>query len=349
MCVCVGRLCYRSVVKSLRRRGKLRSRCLIAGCNDEARLLHVRAGKPASGFHPVGFVSGSRDGSCAVGSLPELGSYDRLPDVVADNDIECVLIASSDFAHKDVTNMVQSLRGVPVDMHVSSGLFEILTSRVLVREIGGVPMVTVRRVSMTPGKRFLKRAIDVSVALAGIALMMPLWLLIALAVKVSSRGPIFYRQQRVGRNRQTFHMLKFRSMVADADQQVAELSRQRGTQDILFKIRRDPRATRVGRWIRKHSLDEFPQLINVVRGHMSLVGPRPALVSEVERYEGWHMRRLEVLPGMTGLWQVSGRSDLPFDEAVRLDIFYIENWSPWLDLSTLARTVPVVFSSNGAY
>lgn len=346
--VCAGRLSFRQLVAYLRRKGKLSSRALIAGCNEEAEILLARAEKPNSGLDPIGFVCGRQEVSRSIGCLPQLGGIEDLPGIVTENRIESVLIASSDFSHKEITKMVQSLRGLHIDVHISAGLFEVLTARVLVREVGGVPMVTVRRVSLTRGKLLAKRALDLCVGMLGMLMLLPVWLLLALAIKITSEGPIVYSQRRVGRDAKPFNIYKFRSMVADADKRVEELAKDQ-PQDVLFKLRRDPRVTAVGRWLRRYSIDEVPQLLNVIRGDMSLVGPRPSLPREVGQYEDWHFRRFEVMPGMTGLWQVSGRSDLSFDEAVRLDIYYLENWSPLLDLSILARTIPVVFFPKGAY
>jgi len=346
--VSAGRLGFRKGVAALRRRGVIRSRTLIVGTNNEAKLLLARAERPASGLHPVGYVGYSGDRS-HMGHLPCLGSYDEVASTVQENGIECVMIASSNAPHEEVTSMVQSLRGLPVDVHISSGLFDILTSRVLVREIGGVPMVTIRPIPLNKGAIRTKRAIDLLIAYSVLLLLSPVWLLLAALIKLTSPGPVLYKQERVGRDGQPFMMYKFRSMVADADKHKESLEHLNQADGLLFKIRNDPRVTKVGRLMRKFSVDEFPQLLNVIEGDMSLVGPRPPLPGEVAKYEEWHFRRLQVVPGMTGLWQISGRSDLSFDDAVKLDIYYIENWSPRLDFSILFRTIPVVLLPKGAY
>jgi lipopolysaccharide/colanic/teichoic acid biosynthesis glycosyltransferase len=187
------------------------------------------------------------------------------------------------------------------------------------------------------------------VAGLGTLLLSPLLITLALAVKLSTPGPVLYRQPRVGHRGRPFTMLKFRTMHVGADAMVDSLREEHGVQDLMFKLQDDPRVTRVGRVLRKYSLDELPQLINVIRGDMSLVGPRPPLPEEVTRYEDWQFDRLEVPPGISGLWQVSGRSELSFDDCVRLDLFYIENWSLAYDLYILAKTVPVLISQRGAY
>lgn len=195
----------------------------------------------------------------------------------------------------------------------------------------------------------LKRLFDLLVTLFLVLIFTPFALLIALLIKLSSPGPVLYVQRRVGKYEEVFDMYKFRTMVQNADEMLAELKDQNEAQGPFFKIKDDPRKTRVGKWLRKFSLDELPQLINVLRGDMSLVGPRPMPVNEVEGYNNLHRRRHEVIPGMTGLWQVNGRSDLSFDEMIELDILYIQNQSPRLDFSILLKTIPVVFLSNGAY
>jgi lipopolysaccharide/colanic/teichoic acid biosynthesis glycosyltransferase len=195
----------------------------------------------------------------------------------------------------------------------------------------------------------VKRVFDLVVGGAGIVLGLPIWLLIVLAIKATSPGPVFYSQIRVGRDGVHFPMFKFRSMYIDADKRLADLVEVNEASGPLFKMRDDPRVTSAGKWMRKFSVDEFPQLLNVMRGEMSLVGPRPPLPHEVERYSAEDWRRMEVVPGMTGLWQVSGRSNLTFDEMVRLDLFYIHNWSVALDFALLVRTIPAVLFARGAY
>ncbi len=248
-----------------------------------------------------------------------------------------------------LARIIAELRTTDVDVHVSSGLFEVLSSRVLVSEIAGVPLITIKGISLSRGNLLVKRAFDLVTAGLIVVIGLPLWALIAAGIKLTSDGPVFYGQERVGRRGQRFKMLKFRSMYQDADARRDDLAQANEASGPLFKIRDDPRVTTIGRWLRKYSLDEFPQLINVLRGEMSLVGPRPPLPVEVGRYSIKDWRRLEVVPGMTGLWQVSGRSSLTFDEMVSLDLFYIENWSVTLDLTLLVRTVPAVLFARGAY
>jgi len=218
-----------------------------------------------------------------------------------------------------------------------------------VEDLGGIPMIGVREISISSSARLFKRTMDVVVSLVGLIVLFPLFLLIGLVIRIDSPGSVLFRQIRVGKDEQLFACYKFRSMREGAEQEKEKLLDQNEADGPIFKIRNDPRITPVGRFLRRTSLDELPQLINVLMGQMSLVGPRPAPPSEVQRYQPWHKRRLEVAPGITGMWQVSGRSELTFDEMVLLDLYYIENWSPALDLQILLQTVPKVLLGEGAY
>jgi exopolysaccharide biosynthesis polyprenyl glycosylphosphotransferase len=232
---------------------------------------------------------------------------------------------------------------------VTANIPELLSTRIMVQPVAGVMALSLMPIRLSGGQSVLKRTFDLVVGGLAAVVLLPLFLLIALTIAATSRGPVIYRQERVGRRGQRFPMYKFRTMVMGADAMVDQLRPQNQAGGPLFKIRDDPRVTGIGRWIRRWSLDELPQLWNVLRGDMSLVGPRPPLPEEVKAYRDWHLDRLEVRPGLTGLWQVSGRSDLSFDDYVRLDLFYIENWSLAYDLFIIAKTVPVLLTSRGAY
>jgi exopolysaccharide biosynthesis polyprenyl glycosylphosphotransferase len=218
-----------------------------------------------------------------------------------------------------------------------------------VEEVAGIPMIGVKEMSISGLNQVIKRAIDMVMAFLGLVLAAPLMGLIALMIKLESPGPVLFKQERVGKNGQMFTLYKFRSMVENAEEQQDALRGLNEADGPLFKIKSDPRTTYIGRWLRRLSLDELPQLYNVLRGEMSLIGPRPPLATEVAQYQEWHKRRLEVSPGMTGLWQVSGRSELSFDEMALLDIYYVENWSLGLDTKILLQTIPKVILGNGAY
>jgi exopolysaccharide biosynthesis polyprenyl glycosylphosphotransferase len=218
-----------------------------------------------------------------------------------------------------------------------------------VEDLGGIPMIGVRDISIGRTETFIKRAMDMTISLGGLILLLPFFALMALLIKLDSDGPVFFAQIRVGKDEKLFACYKFRSMRQGAEAEQEELRMLNEADGPIFKIREDPRITRMGRILRRTSLDELPQLFNVLMGHMSVVGPRPAPPVEVQRYQPWHKRRLEVAPGMTGLWQVSGRSELSFDEMVLLDLYYIEHWSPVLDVQIMLRTLPKMITGEGAY
>jgi exopolysaccharide biosynthesis polyprenyl glycosylphosphotransferase len=216
-------------------------------------------------------------------------------------------------------------------------------------EIAGVPMIGLKEVGISGFGQFIKRSIDVVLAVLALVIGAPLMGLIAVMIKLDSPGPVIFAQERVGKMGRRFMVFKFRSMVEDAETKRAELEALNEADGPLFKIKEDPRTTWLGRRLRRLSLDELPQFYNVLRGEMSLIGPRPAIPAEVKQYQEWQKRRLEVSPGMTGLWQVSGRSELTFDEMTLLDIYYIENWTPALDAKIFLQTIPRVIFGNGAY
>ena len=352
--VSTGRLLVRMGLRILRRRGRMLRKTLIVGSNDEAaHICELLLGSPETGLVPVGCLASSHAERLGLNycgeSVPCLGEARNLGYYVTELKLDTVIIVSSAFSHDIVSRMIGELRGHEITTHVSSGLFEILTRRVLIRELAGVPLITVRGVSLSRANLVTKRLFDLMVAGLGVLIGLPIWLGIALAIKLDSRGTVFYRQPRIGQNGQAFDMFKFRSMCVDAHERLEQLRDDNEATGPLFKMKNDPRVTRVGSWMRKYSIDEFPQLINVLRGEMSLVGPRPPLPDETAAYSERHWRRMEVPPGMTGLWQVSGRSGLTFEEMVRLDLYYIENWSVGFDMSLILRTVPAVLLARGAY
>jgi exopolysaccharide biosynthesis polyprenyl glycosylphosphotransferase len=232
---------------------------------------------------------------------------------------------------------------------VAPSVTDVARERVRIRPVGGLPLVHIDPPSAARASRWGKRTFDFVGSLGLIMLMSPVFFWAALQIKLHDRGPVFFRQNRIGKNGDEFSCLKFRTMVTNAEERLAELHRHTGHTVGLFKMKDDPRVTSPGRWLRRYSMDELPQLLNVLRGQMSLVGPRPPLPSEVAHYSEDTRRRLRVRPGMTGLWQVSGRSDLSWAEAVRLDLYYVDNWSMLQDLSILGKTFGAVVRSRGAY
>jgi exopolysaccharide biosynthesis polyprenyl glycosylphosphotransferase len=263
---------------------------------------------------------------------------------------DAVVVASaSETAGQYLRDLSWRLEGTAIEVLVVPGLIEVSPRRLQVRETTSVPLIQVREPEFRGSRRVLKSLMDRVCAALLLFAGLPVFLLLAAAVRISSKGPVFYRHRRIGKHGREFDLLKFRSMVVDADRRVAELWLANEGNDVQFKMRRDPRVTRVGQLLRRSSLDELPQLFNVVFGHMSLVGPRPHVTREVEQYGPDMRRRLLVKPGITGLWQVSGRSDLSWDESVELDVRYVENWSLGLDFSIMWRTVRAVVRGSGAY
>ena len=235
------------------------------------------------------------------------------------------------------------------DLCVAPALLDVAGPRTTIRPVAGLPLLQVDHPELAGGKQVIKAVFDRAVAGLALILLAPLFAVIAVAIRLDDQGPVFFRQTRVGLDGRTFKLCKFRTMVVDAEQRLAQLEALNEGAGVLFKMRRDPRVTKVGAWLRRWSLDELPQLFNVLSGDMSLVGPRPALPREVARYGDHMRRRLVVKPGITGLWQVSGRSGLPWEEAFRLDLRYVDNWSLALDLQILWKTWSAVIHGSGAY
>jgi exopolysaccharide biosynthesis polyprenyl glycosylphosphotransferase len=260
-----------------------------------------------------------------------------------------VILNEGDFDEATVLEIVEAAHRAGVRVRLAPKTTDLLIERGEYVPGQGMPLFELRPPVLAGADWALKRAFDLVVSGIVVVVGIPLWLLIAAAIKLDSRGPVLYRDPRIGVGEQEFGMLKFRTMVQGASEQQDELEERNEAAGALFKIRADPRVTRVGRLLRKLSLDELPQLANVLRGEMSLVGPRPLPIRDYERLDEWHRKRYLVLPGITGLWQISGRSNLTFDDLVRLDFYYIENWSIWLDISILFKTPFAIVSGRGAY
>ncbi|HLM06018.1 MAG TPA: sugar transferase [Blastococcus sp.] len=309
------------------RREKYAGLDVVAACvtvADQARVAD-RAGIPVSGLDDV-METAVRVGADAI-----------------------AVTSASETAAQYLRELSWKLEGTDIELLVAPGLIEVAGPRLHIRPFEGLPLLSVEQPRFEGWRRLVKGSVDRGLAAAAVVLLAPLLLAIGLAVRFGSEGPVLYRQERVGVNGRTFTMLKFRSMVMDADRRLEEVRADNISDGLLFKMRDDPRVTSVGRWLRRLSLDELPQLFNVLGGSMSLVGPRPPLPGEVARYDTQVRRRLLVKPGLTGLWQISGRSDLPWEEAVRLDLRYVENWSLALDALIMWKTFRAVLSFSGAY
>jgi exopolysaccharide biosynthesis polyprenyl glycosylphosphotransferase len=303
------------------------------------------------GYDVVGALVPAGLGAIETGAgVPVLGTPDRLLQAIEATEADIIFVAGGALdSAAQLRQIAWDLEDRDVQVVVAPSVTDISAERVRVRPVGGLPLMHIDKPRTVHASRAGKRFFDISGSLVLLLLFAPLILVSAIRIKLHDRGPVFFKQERTGRDGTTFRCLKFRSMVVDAEARLAELHTQIGYEDGLFKMEDDPRITRPGRWLRRYSIDELPQLINVLRGEMSLVGPRPPLPTEVARYAKDTVRRLRVRPGMTGLWQVSGRANLAFDEAIRLDLYYVDNWSMLQDLSILARTLGAVLGSRGAY
>jgi exopolysaccharide biosynthesis polyprenyl glycosylphosphotransferase len=347
----IGRIGKRVARNHLRRRGLGVDRLLIVGAGEVGRtVMRNIVAHPTLGYHIVGFVDDDPDkGSTDIGRFKALGSTTNIPRLVKELAIDEVIITLPWMYHRKIVSIVAQCERQQVRVRIVPDIFQMTLSHLDVEDLGGVPMIGVKDISISRTQQMVKRTGDVILSALALIVLFPFFLLIAIAIRIDSPGPVFFRQIRVGKGEHLFACFKFRSMHQGADEQKSELLARNEADGVFFKIRDDPRITRMGRFLRRLSMDELPQLFNVLMGHMSLVGPRPAPPAEVQRYLAWHKRRLEVPPGITGLWQVSGRSELTFDEMVLLDLYYIENWSPLLDIQIMLRTVPKVITGEGAY
>jgi len=316
-------------------------------------LVHTLRREPYAGYRVVGACI--PDALLApvpqrLGDVPVAGSFRNIPDAAAATGADTVAVtASGELTATRLRRLGWQLEGTGIDLVLAPALTDVAGPRIHTRPVAGLPLIHVEAPEFRGTRKLVKGFVDRSVSLLAVTLLLPILTLLALAIKLDSRGPVIFKQVRVGQGGREFHVYKFRTMVVDADKLLAELAAKNETDGLMFKMRDDPRITRVGRFLRKYSLDELPQLANVLFGHMSLVGPRPPLPSEVARYDGDVARRLLVKPGMTGLWQVSGRSDLSWEDGIRLDLYYVENWSLASDLTILWKTFGAVVNGRGAY
>jgi exopolysaccharide biosynthesis polyprenyl glycosylphosphotransferase len=281
--------------------------------------------------------------------LPSLGSVSDLPSILDRLHPDELIVSGVDLGDEAFLDLVEQAHRFGVKVRIAPTTTALLTQRMEYVPGQGVPLFELRPPVFAGLDWSIKRTFDLMMSVLIVAAAAPFWILAALAVKLDSPGPVFYRDRRVGLGEREFGMFKFRSMYIDASERQAGLESSNEASGPLFKIKDDPRVTRVGRFMRRYSIDELPQVLNVARGEMSLVGPRPLPLRDFVQLEDWHRKRYLVLPGMTGLWQVSGRIELTFDDLVRLDFYYLENWSIWLDISILAKTLPAVLHRRGAY
>ena len=336
---------------------------LVVGRGKEAALcIREMRERPALGYRVIGVVESNDDVKAIAATyegVPVVGALKTLPDAIRDSGANEVIIADPQVNGDELFEvMMRCGRRRGVEFRIAPSLFNCLPQKTEIDQIGVLPMIRLFREPLSGSARLVKRTFDLITSALAIVLLLPFWLLIALLIKLDSKGPVFYTQERVGMDGRLFLLYKFRTMKADADPEIHR-EYQRAfiagrseanlgdDQKPTYKLLSDPRVTRVGRWLRRSSLDEVPQLLNVLMSDMSIVGPRPPIPYEVESYDLWHRKRLDMKPGLTGLWQVSGRNRLPFEEMVRLDLYYIENWSLLLDLKIILRTAFVMLGGEG--
>ncbi|GAA4415097.1 sugar transferase [Georgenia halophila] len=348
-----GRLAWRLGLTRVRNQGRALTGTVVVGSADEVNTAVAEMRRyPEAGYAPVAVALTTPEdaGAGGVPPVPELPriSLEELRLAAQDPRLGAVMIAGG-MPSSQIKQIAWDLETGESELLLVSQLTDVAGPRIHQSPVTGLPVVHVDLPSFSGGVHVLKRTMDVVIASAALVLLAPLFAAVALAIKLDDGGPVFFRQERVGQDGSTFRMHKFRSMAVDAESRRAALQAEGPDNGVLFKMANDPRVTKVGRFIRRHSLDEFPQFWDVLRGKMSVVGPRPPLPAEVEQYEAHVYRRLLIKPGVTGLWQVSGRSDLSWDDSVRLDLSYVENWSVSGDLLLILKTFRTVVSPSGAY
>jgi exopolysaccharide biosynthesis polyprenyl glycosylphosphotransferase len=343
---------FRVVARAIARRAfaALRERTLVVGAGRVGMLVGRKlAAQPRRGMELVGYLDDSPLDPAPIEHLGGVGALER---VVRAHGVERVIIAFSQLPAEREAQLCRRCLDLEVQVDIVPRLFEVVGPRACVQSLDGLPIVSLSPPRLSASARAVKRVLDISVSGVALVLLSPLLLAASIWIKLDTPGPVFFRQERMGFGGARFRIFKFRTMAVDADHrkdEIAHLNKHTESGPRMFKIPDDPRVTPVGRFLRRWSLDELPQLINVLRGEMSLVGPRPLILGEDEHIRGHSRRRLSITPGITGLWQVLGRSDIPFAEMVALDYLYVTNWSLWGDMKLLAQTVPVVLQRRGAY
>lgn len=356
----IALLCLARGAAFLVRRWRYRSglgvtNVLVLGATRIGKMAMQRlVSEPGLGYHVVGFLDdGDGDRPAAdFGRFKCLGMLTDLDRAIREHGVEEVLVALPATAHRQILQAMQLCAKAGADFAMVPDLLELRLSQLDVGTVGGIPLISLRQNAIHGFNGVFKRTIDLLLATTLLVIGSPIILIAAIATKLDSPGPVFFGQVRVGKDGRLFKAWKIRSMKVNAEEELESLRQREDSEaatNIMIKLRDDPRRTRVGKFLRKTSLDELPQCWNVLRGEMSFVGPRPPVPREVLRYEDWHKARLQVVPGMTGLWQVSGRSFLDFEEMVMLDLYYIENWSPGLELKILLQTIPAVLTGRGAF
>jgi exopolysaccharide biosynthesis polyprenyl glycosylphosphotransferase len=348
--LCGARLIVSGAMGLLYRFGLGETRLLVVGSGRLGKMVmqHIAA-NPNLGYSIIGFLHDMNEAPSDFGRFKMLGTLEDIGPVIRSMQVDEVIIALPSNMHQYAIRSVKMCERLGTSFKLIPELYELSLSRIDMETMEGIPLIGIKQVSLNTLQRIITRLVDIVLSILGLVVGSPFWLFIAIAIRVTSAGPIVYRQTRVGLNGQHFITYKFRSMYQDADKRLVQLRSKNEVSGPLFKMKDDPRRTPIGTFLRETSLDEIPQLFNVLKGEMSLVGPRPPLPGEVAQYEEWQKNRLAIKPGLTGLWQVRGRSDLSFDEGVLMDLYYIENWSLRLYFQILLRTIPAVLFRRGAY
>jgi exopolysaccharide biosynthesis polyprenyl glycosylphosphotransferase len=348
----VFRFLFRRGVYWLRKRGHLLSRAVVVGANPEGTALYDHLKNwHHSGLSIIGFVDDQTPiDEIVVDDRRVVGKIGDLERLVQEKNVTEVIVASGSLKRNQLLDIFRLVSWKPnVTLRLSSGLFEIISTGLHIKELASVPLIEVNKTRITGLDAIIKRITDLIIAALGFFILWPFFLLLAILIKLDSEGPVLYVHKVIGLNGTQFGAIKFRTMYHNSDHLIRSDENLAEQFHLNFKLKDDPRVTKLGRFLRQNSLDELPQLVNVLRGEMSIVGPRFICMDEVKKYGKWHMNLLTIKPGLTGLWQVSGRSDVSYEERIRLDMSYIRNWSIWQDLYVIIATIPAVLKRRGAY
>jgi exopolysaccharide biosynthesis polyprenyl glycosylphosphotransferase len=353
LCVTGGRAVARATV---RRSFAYLQNTIIVGAGEIGQLTARKLlAHPEYGINLVGFVDAQpKERRDDLAHLTLLGTPERLPELIRLLDVERVIVAFSNDSHEETLALIRSIKDFDVQIDIVPRLFEVLGTKVGIHTVEGIPLVGLPPLRLSRSSRLLKRSMDITFSVLGLLVLAPLFAVLAVVIKLDSRGPVFFRQVRMGERDRTFRIYKFRTMSADAEERKRHLTHlnmhaKPGGDSRMFKIPSDPRITRIGAFLRRTSIDELPQLINVLKGEMSLVGARPLILAEDQHVAEWARKRLALRPGMTGLWQVLGRSEIPFEEMTKLDYLYVTNWSLAEDMRLILRTLPALLRKRAAY
>jgi len=351
--VLISRLIIEVVTQIILKKIQISSRTAIIGIGENGRRIEDTFNRRSFwGFNVIGYIDHEKrieKDKKYSSSFNILGYTEDLKKVITENNIQRVIVSGLEYKYFEVLEIIEQLKGMDMSIMLFPGFFEFSIKRMDIREISGIPLMQVANIGFFGINLFLKNMVDYVLGIIIFIFFIPIYLIVGLMIKIDSPGPVFYKQKRYTKKCKEFYIYKFRTMFVDADKRLEELKHLNEADGPLFKIKNDPRITNVGRLLRKFSIDELSQIINVLRGELSLVGPRPPIPSEVEQYNEWEMKRLDVKQGITGLWQISGRSELNFEEMTRLDLYYIQNWSIFMDIMIILKTFPTVIFGKGAY